>query len=634
MRTRAKRSLRARLDLLRLEDRTVPSATATLVNGQLDIYADAAGDTIAVHLTNGQYTVSGIAQTFAYTSVKAITVSGGDGNDNISVGNEVTVATLIFTGDGVNSVTAGGGPTEIDGGMGSNTIYAGAGTDTIYSGYNQATVIGAKKTDTVIQGSPTRTANLGSVEQQILALVNQQRAANGLPALTVSPQLTYAAELQSSNMAALSTVVGLSAAMNHQLDGAPEPLLKDRADYAGYQYSALGENIAYGYAGASDVMAAWMNSPAHAANILESMFTQIGISVVASPSGVLYFTQEFGAPAPGANNATSGGNTPIAPPTTTPSTPSTPTPPAPFQPAQYLYAVGTKGGTVATVVAYDATTGRQVFDIHPFGNCTMGVHVAVGDVNGDGYDDLIVSAGAGGGPEVEVFDGKTGNLIRAFYAFDPRFTGGVNLAVGDVDGDGKADIIVGAGAGGGPEVEAFSGADNHVIYAFYAYDPHFRGGVNVAAGDIEGKGYADIVTGAGAGGGPAVEAFDGKSLQEFRSFFAYDPHFTGGVSVAVGDVDGDGKADIITGAGAGGGPEVEVFSGADNHLEDAFYAFNSYFGGGVSVGTANDNGTLDLVLGGGAGQQSKVNVLQANNMSTVRTSTVFDPSFLGGVYVG
>jgi hypothetical protein len=65
-------------------------------------------------------------------------------------------------------------------------------------------------------------------------------------------------------------------------------------------------------------------------------------------------------------------------------------------------------------------------------------------------------------------------------AYDPRFTGGVHVASGDVDGDGLPDIITGAGAGGGPHVQVFSGVDNHVIRSFMAYDPRFTGGVFVA----------------------------------------------------------------------------------------------------------------------------------------------------------
>jgi uncharacterized protein YkwD len=631
MRTRTKRPSRARLDLMRLEDRTVPAVTASFVNGQLTVYGDGANNAIVFNQANGQYTIGGVTQTYAVSAVRAVTIDAGDGNDTITVGSAVTGNLLVFGGNGNDTITAGGGNEQIYGGMGNDVINAaGAGNYTIYGGAGSNTIIGKA----VDQDSPTRTGQLGAVEQQILALVNQQRALNGLPALTVSPQLTYAAQLQSTNMAAMSTVVGLSAAMAHSLDGAPEPNLTDRADYAGYQYSALGENIAYGYAGATDVMNAWMNSPAHKANILESMFTQVGISVEANSSGVLYFTEEFGAPSPGATNVTGGtGSTPVVPP---PATPAPPPAPTPITPAQHLYAVGTKGGTVATVIAYDATTGREVMTIHPFGNYTIGVHVATGDVNGDGYDDLIVSAGSGGGPEVKVYDGKTGALIRDFYAYNSVFKGGVNVAVADVDGDGKADVVTGTGPGVAAHVEVFSGADNHLMDSFLAYNAGFLGGVNVAAGDVNGDGRADIVTGTGAGGSPHVEAFDGRSLQEFRSFFAYAPGFMGGVNVAVGDVDGDGKADIITGAGAGGGPDVEVFSGADNHIETAFYAFSGNFTGGVSVATAFVTGTdaLDLIVGGGSGQQSMVKAIQANTLATMQNFTAFNPAFMGGVYVG
>ena len=149
--------------------------------------------------------------------------------------------------------------------------------------------------------------------------------------------------------------------------------------------------------------------------------------------------------------------------------------------------------------------------------------------------------------------------ITSFFAYDPVFAGGVNVAVGDVNGDGLADIITGAGPGGGPHVRIWSGADFTELGGFFAYDPAFPGGVNVAAGDVNGDGLADIITGAGPGGGPHVRIWSGADFSELFGFFAYDPAFPGGVNVAAGDVNGDGLADIITGAGPGGGPHVRIF---------------------------------------------------------------------------
>ena len=132
-------------------------------------------------------------------------------------------------------------------------------------------------------------------------------------------------------------------------------------------------------------------------------------------------------------------------------------------------------------------------------------------MTGDGFDDIITAAGPGGGPHVQIFDGTTGNLVRGFFAYDPTFAGGVTVAAGDVDGDGKADIVTGAGAGGGPHVRVFDGATGAVVREFFAYDPSFTGGVFVAAGDVDGDGKADVITGAGAGGGPHVKVFSGAT---------------------------------------------------------------------------------------------------------------------------
>ena len=170
------------------------------------------------------------------------------------------------------------------------------------------------------------------------------------------------------------------------------------------------------------------------------------------------------------------------------------------------------------------------------------------------------------------------------------------MAAGDVTGDGVAEIITGAGPGGGPHVRAFSLAGGVVteVASFFAYDPAFPGGVSVAAGDVTGDGVAEIITGAGPGGGPHVRAFSlaGGVVTEVASFFAYDPAFPGGVSVAAGDVTGDGVAEIITGAGPGGGPHVRAFSLAGGVATEvaSFFAYDPAFPGGVSCGGRGSDG--------------------------------------------
>jgi hypothetical protein len=242
------------------------------------------------------------------------------------------------------------------------------------------------------------------------------------------------------------------------------------------------------------------------------------------------------------------------------------------------------GGPATNLVTINPTTGR-ITDIGPtapgldalawgpLGGC---------DVNGDGLAEIVTGAGLGGGPHVRVLSLPSGAELASFFAYDPRLGGGVFVACGDVDGNGRADIITGAGPGGSPVVrviEPATGVDRSIL----PYFASFTGGVRVALGDVNDDGVLDIVTAPGPGGGPHVQVFDGVTLTPIASFYAYAPSFSGGVFVAAGDVNGDGKADIITGAGAGGGPHVIVFSGADLSVLASFYAYAPYFSGGVSV---------------------------------------------------
>jgi hypothetical protein len=301
-----------------------------------------------------------------------------------------------------------------------------------------------------------------------------------------------------------------------------------------------------------------------------------------------------------------------------------------------LYAVGADAGGTPQVNVYNADGTLKFSFLAYDAGFTGGVRVATGDVNGDGVDDIITGAGPGGGPHVKVFDGRTGKQIMSFFAYDGSFTGGVFVAAGDVTGDGKADIVTGADAGGGPHVRAFDAANGVAFRSFFAYDASFTGGVRVAVGDINGDGVPDIVTGAGAGGGPHVKAFSGKDGSVLQSFFAYDGSFTGGVYVAAGDVTGDGRAEIITGAGAGGAPQVEVFDGRSLGVLDSILAYDPSFTGGVRVSAADLNGAgrADLLTGAGPGGGPEVRAFDGLGQSDRPDLFALDPSFIGGIFVG
>jgi hypothetical protein len=256
------------------------------------------------------------------------------------------------------------------------------------------------------------------------------------------------------------------------------------------------------------------------------------------------------------------------------------TAPAKFPPGSNLRSVpqvrifALDGHELARFDAYDPSFGG-------------GVYVAAGNLDGDqsNGDELVTGAGPGGGPHVRIWrvasQGSNGAVqpIGGFFAYDPGFSGGVRVAVGNEAGDGKDEIVTAPGPGGGPHVRVWAPAGESAtpLSGFMAYDPSFSGGVSIAA--VAGR----IVTGAGAGGGPHVRVFDGSG-GAVGGFMAYDPNFTGGVSVGMGNLDNELTAEIVTGAGPGGGPHVKVFrQDGSEPFGGGFFAYDPNFHGGVEV---------------------------------------------------
>jgi hypothetical protein len=247
------------------------------------------------------------------------------------------------------------------------------------------------------------------------------------------------------------------------------------------------------------------------------------------------------------------------------------------------------------------------------------------DFNGDGIDDIVTGAGPGGGPHVRVWDGATGALVSEFFAYATGFTGGVNIAVGDVNHDGAPDIVTGAGPGGGPHVRVFTQA-GVLEGEFFAYDAAFRGGLNVAVGDVNIDGTNEIVTGAGPGGGPHVKVFSDANGSLSSQFMAFDNTFFGGVSVAVA------YGHVVAAPIGGAAPAVKYFSNGVSYYQ--FMAYDQAFRGGVTLAArdVNGDGSPDIITGAGPGGGPHVRGF--NFTTLVREWFAFDPAFTGGVFVG
>jgi uncharacterized delta-60 repeat protein len=208
----------------------------------------------------------------------------------------------------------------------------------------------------------------------------------------------------------------------------------------------------------------------------------------------------------------------------------------------------------------------------PFAGYAGVVRVATADVNGDGVADTVYATGDAGSRVRIEFGAAPGAAAIApveFSAFEAGYDGGVCLAAGDVDGDGKAEFVLAPNAGGSGRVVVFSVAAGTPVTraTFFAIgDADFRGGATCAVGDFDGDGRADLAV-ASAAEGSQVAVFSGATLLGTPAgvrpptLADVEPFASAGLTLAAGDLTGDGRADLAVGGGPGGGGRVTVLDG-------------------------------------------------------------------------
>lgn len=263
-----------------------------------------------------------------------------------------------------------------------------------------------------------------------------------------------------------------------------------------------------------------------------------------------------------------------------------------------------------------------------------GSSLDTGDIDGDGAEEIIVGSPPGIPPKVTIFE-LDGSIVRSFQPFGSGMAAGLNVAVGNLTGSGM-EIIVVPRRGAGPHILRFNSQGRLLSPGFFAYSERFHGGVNLAAGDVNGDGKDEIITGAGPGGGPHVKALskDGLLVAQILPEQAFPgEQFFGGVVVGAIDYDNDGRDEFVIAPQSQRVADVKVYEPFSRTQIKTFRAYGN-FSGGVSMDINTTGGGKRVLLGAGAG--GGPHVLQYN-LQTGAVDGVnifpFDDTWRGGVEV-
>jgi hypothetical protein len=350
---------------------------------------------------------------------------------------------------------------------------------------------------------------------------------------------------------------------------------------------------------------------------------------------------------------------PISPPVV-PSPPSPPVPPPPppvahppvGSPSRPPVLISAPDGRVDVYVGTSdgnlVATGQS---FTPFPGFLGPIRTAVADFNGDRIPDYAFVTGAGTTAQARLINGATGQDLAVPTVLFGGFGGGVFVAAGDVDRDGRAELVVSADAGGLPAVEVYRVDGGHLtlVSSFLALSPSNDRGIRVAMGDVNRDGVADLVIGSGRGSLPRVLVVDGQGLLAGRrdllvpAFLGFSRGARAGVNVTTGDLDGDGYCEVVVSQEQHGNSRVRIWSGARLTAQptvppDSYPPWQDFFANGTesrggirAVARDLDGNGVDELVTSAADASGWVRVLSVSRGEVRAFAPIFPNNGLGSL---